>query len=255
VGGGMSRHPDNFEGAFPLLLIGSALLVYAGFLASQEFGAKSGHLPLWGLLGGVGAVIVGAGIYSTFLEPGFPAAAKPQGDWVTAPNTEWDAVARARHRTPSGTPPQDELPIWWEGSPEPRIDTASSRLHGTRERPRGGDRRIPETPRPTARDLEPVRPFLPPRSRYSLKELNDRLSELETLVNSASLPAVRGVAPSGDSLAGGTASCMDCATRFPADGPAARCNGCGRGLCASCAASSRMEDGVVRCVACRARDF
>jgi len=88
------RRPLNFDGAFPLLLLGSALLCYAAVLANEELASKSPHLPLWGLVGAVGAVIAGAGIYSTFLVPDQAPALDLTKDWVTVPKAEWEALRR-----------------------------------------------------------------------------------------------------------------------------------------------------------------
>ena len=86
------RRPLNFEGAFPLLLIGSALLCYAAVLANEELATKGGHLPLWGIVGAVGAVIAGAGVYSTFLVPAQAEALDLTKEWVTIPKAEWEAL-------------------------------------------------------------------------------------------------------------------------------------------------------------------
>jgi len=90
----------NLEGALPLLLIGSALLCYAAVLANQELGSTSTHLPLWGLFGAVGAIIAGAGIYSTFFVPA--EAVELSKDWVTVPKAEWDDL---RAKRPTTVPP------------------------------------------------------------------------------------------------------------------------------------------------------
>jgi len=94
------RRALNIEGAFPLLLIGSALLCYAAVLANEELSSNGGHLPLWGLVGAVGAVIAGAGIYSTFLVPAQVQALDLTKEWVTVPKAEWDAL-RARPKITS----------------------------------------------------------------------------------------------------------------------------------------------------------
>jgi len=101
------RRSRNFEGALPLLLIGSALLCYAAVLANEELGSKSAHLPLWGLFGAVGAVIAGAGIYSTFFVPSEAKALDLPKDWVTIPKAEWEAL---RASQPTVAPPPSPLP-------------------------------------------------------------------------------------------------------------------------------------------------
>ncbi len=104
---GSGRRPLNLEGAFPLLLIGSALLCYAAVLANEELSSGSGHLPLWGLFGGVGAVIAGAGIYSTFLVPAKAPVSDLSKDWVTIPKAEWEALRASRPTVgPPPSPPR-----------------------------------------------------------------------------------------------------------------------------------------------------
>lgn len=250
----MKRHLDNLEGAFPLLLIGSVLLVYAGLLAGQEIGSKSSHLPLWGLLGGVGAVIVGAGIYSTFLEPATLPSPKVGEQWVTVPRREWEELSPYRQPVREVVSQDRGHPIWWEGPPEspsePRtrlgLDEIEETKRPTLSRIRAAARR---TPSPS----QSGRPFST-GTRYSLKELRNQLTELEALVYGDSTFAAGGRSGAKGALAGGVTTCMDCERRFPPVGPSGRCRGCGRGLCASCVASSRAEDGKVRCVDCRARE-
>jgi len=104
------RRPLNVDGAFPLLLIGSALLCYAAVLANQELGSKSAHLPLWGLFGAVGAVIAGAGIYSTFFVPSKAEGVDLPEEWVTIPKAEWVALRASQPKvvpspSPLPTPP------------------------------------------------------------------------------------------------------------------------------------------------------
>ena len=251
----MRRHLDNLEGAFPLLLIGSVLVVYAGILASQQMGSHSSHLPLWGLLGGVGAVIVGSGIYSTFLEPGGVPTSKPSDEWVTVRRTEWDAQTRSRAKPERVPAPAETAPIWWEG-PAPYSTTASSSRTTTppataRTAPAPAPKAAPFTER---RPPRPTRSVPHPSARYSYKELTDELTELESLVyGSSGATRLRSAAPPPVSGGRATPTCMDCDRPLTSAASATPCQGCGRGLCGRCTASSRSEDGEVRCVDCRAR--
>jgi len=252
----VKRHLDNFEGAFPLLMIGSVLLVYAGILASQQIGSHSSHLPLWGLLGGVGAVIVGAGVYSSFLEPEGMPTPSPSDDWVTVPRAEWEArtrggTASARSRTRTEGAP---TPIWWEdtvaNAPAP-VSPAS---------PPTGGVRASRAPSPAGRFPVSTRPRPPagviprPSARYSFRELSDQLSELEALVYGGSVPFPRKPATSPSRKPAPTATCMDCDRPLTPAASSTPCRSCGRGLCARCADSSKAEDGDVRCVECRASE-
>lgn len=250
----MNRHFDNFEGAFPLLLIGSVLLVYAGVLASQQAGSHSSHLPLWGLFGGVGAVIVGAGIYSTFLEPELRPAPKSTDQWKPRPSADWEKRTASRNAPERSPAPSEAVPIWWEGPPA-RGATGSPASATPRPTlvPRTGAS-SPKGPAPgEGRPASPVRLASRPSGRYSFKELSDELTELEALVYGTSGAPLRTKgrpAPSG----GVTAStCTDCDRPLTTAASATPCRGCGRGLCAPCATLSRSEDGEVRCTDCRAR--
>jgi len=244
----VKRHVDNFEGAFPLLLIGSVLILYAGILASQEIGTKTTHLPLWGLLGGVGAVIVGAGIYSTFLVTSGSEGPRSREDWVTVPRSEWEG-RQDRRRVPEADSSREE-PIWWEGPPA-RPDIPSSRsTRAPRPPSLPGVRAVPGAPAGVVSPTEaPKGPTPAARRRYSLQELRRTLDELEALESDTpKSPSRRSNRP----WATGPLDCADCDRRFADGARPVRCVGCGRGLCSKCAASSRSEDGDLRCNDCRA---
>lgn len=237
-----------------MLLLGSVLVVYAGILASQEVGSHSSHLPLWGILGSIGAVIVGAGIYSTFLEPEAPGAPGASSDWVTVPKAEWQARSKASRPAVRSSSPTEAPPIWWEGPGLPpraapvKTSTVESTTRPTRLSP------TPARPSPPAgRPTRSARPAPQPTARYSFRELSDELSELEALVYGGSGSSLgkppRTPARPSDSAA---SVCMDCGRPLTTAASASPCQGCGQGLCARCAASSRSEDGEVRCVDCRA---
>ena len=250
----MKRHVDNFEGAFPLLIIGSVLLVYTGFLASQQIGSHSSHLPLLGLLGGLGAVIVGAGIYSTFLEPEVASPPRTAGDWVTVPRAEWEARSGARRREETVPTTPGTVPIWWEGPP------ASVSASPSRAAPVRGVARTDRSPAPTpsapvqARPRRPTQVVPHPSARYSFRELSDELSELEALVYGSSAAFTRRPSNPPSSRPRSTTTCMDCERPLTAAAFPTPCRSCGRGLCARCTASSKSEDGEVLCVECRARE-
>ena len=249
------RRPDNFEGSFPLLLIGSVLVVYAGILASQQLGAHSGRLPLWGLLGGVGAVIVGAGIYSTFLEPSESPAPAVLASAASPRAVSVPASSRPRPPARASVGTVASAPEWWEGPSVPYPPSSApvpyppvERRPASVARPAGV---APQTPRPRVAPSVTL-----PRSggRRSLKELTDELSELEAMVYGSS-PPPRPEPPEGrpSGPVGGPA-CADCDRPMPGGTPPARCSDCHRPLCEGCEAASRSEDGEVRCLNCRSRD-
>jgi len=244
-------HFDNLEGAFPLLLIGSVLVVYAGYLASAHAASGPSHLPLWGLLGGVGAVIVGAGIYSTLLEP----------ETVGGPTVRWEpgTAGPTGDATPfkpveSAVPSRTEAgPAWWEALTRSPPIAESSTPGPVRV---SSPTRRPLTSPPAGAAPAPSGP-LPPvvkspsRGRYSLQELRKTLDELESMAGASPGSSLRAARLSG---AHTVSNCVDCDRAFPGGRASARCPGCGRGLCGSCVELSRSEDGVVRCTDCRARD-
>jgi hypothetical protein len=275
------RRLDNIEGAFPLLVIGSVLLIYAGIVANQEIGSSSSRLPLWGLMAAVGAVIVGAGIYSTTLEPTVPPSSRPSpvetvGRRIETYPERFSDRAKAPHvsRVAAET-------SWWEGpsetvtsppaiSPRATVGERATRrrpepvLHTRRaeplrpppvasaaERTRSGLR--PASPEGTGTPVRGPRsskPVLPPRRHGSLNDLESILSELEDLVDrqSRSPPAP----PRSESLEEASL-CVDCDRALARTPPPDRCAGCGRWMCSACAASSLSEDGELKCIECRAR--
>ena len=268
----MRLRPRNLEGAFPLLLIGGALLVYAAIIANQELATRS-HLPFWGLIGGVGAVLVGAGIYSTFLEPTVLLTPDEEKDWVKVPKDEWEALRSGRRPEEPPARPVTEPP-WWEGPPAPTPLPAprpTPRMV-SQERPRavrpGSVVPSPRStqPAPLRRDTSggpppsasaaPARPG--PRSgpapqlyrKGSLAELKEALTELESMVDREFKPKPRSPPKTRP---GQVPSCPDCNRSLPNDPAPNKCSGCGRGLCTDCALSSQFEDGDLRCIECRAR--
>jgi hypothetical protein len=269
------RRTGNLEGALPLLLIGAALLVYSTVLASEALSSPGARLPLWGLVGGVGAVVLGAGIYSTFLEPVPPPQSDRTREWVTVPRAEYEAL-RSSRRANEGPASTSREPPWWEGPPD--HPTVPPVRHAVPEVPREGVGPAPvrSTPAVPPPGLAPPAPRIPaegtagtetaPRSltrapsapgpppkavqRGFPKEFMDSLSELEALANRRlkSSPQRLGRAAPGEPL-----SCADCKRGLSNDPSPSRCSDCRLALCVDCALSSQMEDGDLRCVACRVR--
>jgi len=264
----------NFEGAFPLLLIGSALLVYCAVLRNETLSASGGHFPLWGLVGTVGAVIAGAGIYSVFLNPPAPEAQVAPEGFVLVPKAEWEA-SRPGHRV-SARPTSSMLdPPWWEG---PEVYPEPSPERPTRAAvPRVADRPVPPprmAPRVQPAPLPARRvptggvgpapaPRTPPRAiptrgpeplaprRASLSELNETLAELEALADSEFKPSPRRMPKTVPTE---PRSCADCGRGLPSGQSEEHCSGCNRTLCVDCALSSQFEDADLRCNECRARE-
>ena len=264
---------SNLEGAFPLLLIGSALLVYAAIIANQEIAAHNTHLPLWGLIGAVGVVIAGAGVYSTFLEGPPTPVPVPPSDAVLVSKAEYDRMKTPPAPSRSPAPPP-KMPEWWEGPPEPPAPRPAAeavpasyeeellRLRTSgRPAPRGIVLHRPAGPAvatgpaaPPTRAPSPSVPRpagSPTTTRTSLRELKSALSELETLLDREFTPTSRTApvpAPKG------VPACADCRRALAKSPVPNECSGCGKGLCNDCALSSQFEDGDLRCIECRARD-
>lgn len=286
------RRGGNFEGAFPLLLIGSVLLVYAGVIANQASASNGTHLPLWGLIGGVGAVVVGAGVYSSFLEPALPFTPDSPNDWVTVPKAEWEAV-RPRRRVTAPPEPATDEPPWWEG-PSDESPLPLDRLDPPKAAPRDPEGPasprvvVPPrvalaraTPKPIARSTNPPAPTpnVMPNSR-------GRTPSPVISPPKPSPPVLRAVPTPAIPRKGSTRElkeaiseleslvigefqlpprrpqkvvpgepplCADCDRKLTGDVASTSCAGCGRGLCVDCALSSQYEDGDLRCIECRVR--
>jgi hypothetical protein len=276
----LTRRLGNIEGAFPLLLIGSALLVYAAIIANQELATKGSHLPLWGLIAGVGAVIVGSGVYSVFLNPSVPPAPVAPEGFVMVPKAEWESsrsAQRASARTKSTVPPHTtSAPPWWEGPQSyPGIFTVrTTSPNVTHEATRPAPVPLAKVPRHPPLTSPPSQgsagggagpapathlppgpspasgPTPPAPRRASLNELKEALTELEALVNNDVKPAARRLPKASPEE---TPSCVDCGRSLRADRASNRCAGCGRRLCAECTSSSRLEYGDLRCLECGMR--
>ena len=271
----MKRPPRNIDGAFPLLHIGSALLVYCAILRNEALASSGAHFPLWGVVGAVGAVIAGAGVYSIFLDPSEPPESAPEG-YVMVPKTEWEAARSARRATPRPVSAA-VVPPWWEG---PEVDTETPPMHPTQppvhrpitrpapvppararptlprvpppsQRATGGSPRSaspPHTPTPRVTPLGPT----PPTARETpLSELEAAISELEALVDRDPGPGSPRPAKASPQESG---SCVDCGREMARDWDPSRCSGCGRTLCVDCALASQFEDTDLRCIECRARE-
>ncbi len=281
---GAGRRVWNFEGAFPLLLIGGALLVYAAILANQEMPLSAHHLPFYALVGGVGAVVAGAGVFSTFLPPE-PEEAPTiiPDDWVVISRSEWEeSRAPRRIATPPPSLPErsSDQPPWWEGAPSPSVpapappratpppDAPSVRRSTPAPPPRPPARvasspaQAPVTPAPSrARPPSPpasrTAPSTPTQARLEAyrqefpQEFLQALSELEEIAHRELDRAPPTPAPSPEP---GDDRCVDCERKLPANDPSPNlCESCGRGLCIDCALSSQREDGDLKCIECRVR--
>jgi len=263
----------NIEGAFPLLLVGSVLLVYCAVLRSEAIASSGLRFPLWGIVGAVGAVIAGSGVYSIFLDTAETTEPTAPDGFVLVPKAEWEAV----HPRPAATAThKPSLPPWWEGPP----NQSETMRHVTvptvaRAPPRSAPPTAPPATRtqplaapstkvagaritgPTPAARKPIAPATtkprltaPAPPKGSLEELRQTLGELEDLVNSNFKSTPRTVTKVGLTK---SSSCADCGQEVPSSPAPNQCAGCGRRLCVDCALSSQFEDADLRCNECRAR--
>jgi hypothetical protein len=240
------RH--NFEGAFPLLLIGGALLIYAVVLANQEIGMHGSHLPLYGLVGGVGAVVAGAGLYSAF---SVSASDRNATATSSASAPRLPQRGRGAPNATSRAHPKSFSPTWWEGPGEaPAPVRGGAKGTEVRVAPRpASTRSIPElasevrAPGKSVADPQLSRPS--PNA-----DLLDQLAEIEAIAQEmqrrsprrSARPALKGVM-----------ACCDCDAPMDSDPAPNFCPECHRRLCVDCALASSLEDGELRCLECRER--
>jgi hypothetical protein len=266
------RRPLNIEGAFPLLLVGSVLLVYCALLRNETLNAQGTHLPLWGLIGAVGAVIVGSGVYSVLLNPPkSPAPAAPEG-FVMVPKTEWEAARSGPRPGARSAPTTTAAPPWWEGphaypgtppvSPASPTSTRAAPIPPARavrhlppassssQKSPGGGPGVTSAPRASPLPVPALGPTPSSPRRASLNELKETLTELEAVVSTTFKPAPRRP-PNAERQERPT--CTDCGRWLPRDRAPIRCADCGKELCVDCALSSQFEDADLRCDKCRAR--
>lgn len=97
---------ENLEYSFPILLGGALCVGLALWLDATQAHALGSRLPLWPLVGAVGATLVGGGFALTVVEE-VPAAPYPEGDgYLLVERSEWDRLQRiaAPARPPSPVP-------------------------------------------------------------------------------------------------------------------------------------------------------
>jgi len=240
----------NVRGAYPLLLIGAALVAYGVLVSIQTPAATVGRFEIWPLLVVLGATVIGAGIFSLYFAideslPESTAGARNERDERPSDAHPASGVKASGSASPVATPPP-----WWEGLPDsssskrrpaapealgaPRSSSASSELHLPSSRPTG----LPAASTPTIPPTEP-----PDDVASTLKELEAISLEISSIVPASSKPS----APRTR-----TTRCSDCGQTIPHDATLI-CEECGNCLCANCASETALSTGVVTCRACRVR--
>jgi hypothetical protein len=258
------------------LLLGGALLVYAAVLVGET--GPSGHhgIPLWGLIGGVGGVIAGAGVFSTFLDAPLPLppSGLPGDDFVLVPRKEWERFHPSSTASPERYP--RTLPAWYEGvgarrsqgsrpstesSPSSSPKSPGSLPSLTPPGPTSGEAPSPTGPpaNPAVAPVPPPGPVPPsaetagqPATAPALSpEFRDVLAELENFADRA-LSAGRRRPPAREPEP--SPECADCGRTVGADELGVRCEECRRSICSECLLDAFQDDGRWLCPKCRRKD-
>lgn len=257
----------NLKGALPLLALGGFLIAYAIVLSWEEPALPGGHLAVWELVVAVGAVILGAGVFSLFLaestqasETGRPTAG-PSRDRPPERPGPIERVeppilaARPVRGALVGHQPEAGPPPWWEGPPkrtERRPLTAP-----VVSPPRSAAAQRPSTDSRTPLIARPARSGLPRSVRLESRppeplplDVAEALAEWEAIARpSRPLLAQPPAEPPGPR----TDRCVDCNRAIEIDPGARGCQRCGRRLCAECARSAVQSSGQIACIDCLLR--
>ncbi len=220
----------NVQGAFPLLLIGAALLAYGLALAVQSPSPTIGRFEIWEVVIVVSSTLIGAGIFSLLYAAEPPTEAPGPRDAPAASGSTKAMSGPARREDPSRTRALEDPP-WLEGPdavevPGP-VAYASSASRGI-ARPaapshaaatlarRAEEARDPDPPAPSGRD-----------------EIESALEELEAIskdITTQPSPASGRSAPRRSSVP----RCADCGRTLTLEQPGRACRECGRPLCEDC---------------------
>lgn len=246
---------SNVRGAYPLLLVGAAVLAYGVLVSVQTPGATVGRFEVWPLLVVIGATVVGAGVFSLYfaIEEPVPGSTSREVEELkrsTPANPPASAAKATKAATPGST-----TPPWWEGLPEPRRESKAPVRTA-----------VPTTTKPTAASMEPhvpaTSPTVPPRASSATippitaetdlrDEVASTLKELEAISReiSSSAPSPPPRSPVSKPPA---ARCSDCGRPVVRD-VTLICEECGNLLCANCARDTALSTGVITCRSCRDR--
>lgn len=236
----------NLEGAYPLLLIGAAVLVYGVILALQVPPPSIGRFEIWQLAIVVGATILAAGIFSLYFATLSPKEV-PETP-VRRPSAPPPEHPRATPRPTATVPPSTATaPPWWEGPP-PSAPTSRPRVASASLSPSATD--VPAGPassrRATTHPVLSVSPDRPPVPKAD--EIESLLTELDAIsreLTATSAPRSPATPPKPR-----LRSCIDCGRSSGGTGPGPMCSHCGRTLCTGCAEASLLRTGDVTCQSC-----
>lgn len=238
----------NVEGAYPLFLIGSALLVYGVIVGLEVPPPTIGRFEIWQLVIVVGSTIVAAGLFSLYFAIDMARTSPPPAPAESIP-PEPDRTRGRPLTAPSASSPTKYIAApWWEGPPvaEPLVQTRTRpapSVVSRAQKPAGPVARPSSSPIPE-RAAGPNPP--PPRTQ---DEVADSLRELDAIsLEIASTSVAKSRPPVKKPLA---RRCADCGRPASSAGPGPMCSHCGRALCAECAEGSLLRTADVTCASCQ----
>ena len=237
----------NVEGAYPLLLIGGALIVYGVIVGLQVPPPTIGRFEIWQLMIVLGTTIAAAGVFSLYFAEEERRSAARTSRAVEGPSPS--NRIRAPVPAPSSVAPTaPSTAPWWEGPPESaagrrpapaRASTDSSSIPFGR----------PKSTPPSVTTPPPADAGSTSRSPTSEDEIANTLKELEAIsreITSSSALAAR-PAPTKSQAR----RCSDCGRSIEREASRPSCSRCGRPLCTECAEASLLQTAMVTCSNCR----
>lgn len=235
------------EGAYPLLLIGSALLVYGVIVGLEVPPPTIGRFEIWQLVIVVGSTVVAAGLFSLYFAIQTPRGAPPPPPIQSPPQKSDRAGGRPPSILSASSATASVAPPWWEGPPV-AAPSARSRI---RPAPpvisRGPESTVP-TPPPSPSPVRPLSASPEPPPSSTEDEVANTLRELDAISREiTSNSAATSRPPAKKPLA---RRCADCGQPASGAGPGPMCSRCGRTLCVECAEASLLRTADVTCRSC-----
>lgn len=241
------RRHLNVEGAYPLFLIGGALLVYGVLVALEVPPPTIGRFEIWQLVIVVGSTLVAAGLFSLYFALETPRVAPPPSP-IEPPSQRSD---RAHGRPPSissaSSPTASAAPPWWEGPPV-AAPSVRSRIRPAPSVVSRAQVSTEPSPPPSASPVRPLSVSPERPSSTTEDEVANTLRELDAISREiTSTSAATSRPPAKKPLA---RRCVDCDRPANSPGPGPMCSRCGRALCVECAEGSLLRTADVTCRSC-----
>jgi hypothetical protein len=240
----------NVRGAYPLLLIGSAILAYGVMVAIQVPPPTIGRFEIWQLVIVVGATVLAGGIFSLL----FAIDERPEPPRAPAGEPAPEIRPRSAPTVGGGQPVLPAAanpPPWWEGPPAkssiPHVPPAS-RVAGSFPTPSS----VPQPSVPEEREpLAQEGPVGTPTARAS-DEITSTLKELDDISRDVArdLSSVPGPSRKSTPAPARVDQCWDCRRPIVDRESGLPCEECGKQLCASCGMESVIRSGSVSCRRC-----